>query len=820
MKVAIFTVFLLSLFVFPVHAQSSFVLSGKVIDKETGQALAYCSVALFKSQDSTLAGGVLTSEQGRYKFENIAFGRYYIQTQYMGYGKSVFSLPDFTSESMQINLQTIAMAPDPRTLGEVNVTTGRQTVENKIDRQIYRADKFLGSQGGTAVDVLKNTPSVTVNSEGDIRLRGSSGFLVLLNGKPVQADPAAILNQISANTIENVEVITSPSARFDPDGKAGIINITTKTAVAGSRSLTANIQGGLPAFYRYNNLHNPLRHGADLTFNLRSDKWDFSLSGNYLRNDIAGRRVGDANTTIDNVSTSFPSSGERSFRRYNYTVRSAVSFTPNVRNVFSAGFYSGYRYQSRRADIVYNNTKTDLATGEVMGRITYFNSNIARKSGGITLGNLDYTHTFIDKSFIAISGLVERAGMNGLTTNQNLREPGREMILQSSRNPSENPLTAYRFRADYTTKMGGGKLETGYQYRNQVQKGSFQYQNLDLESGAFLIIPEFSNVTKVVNHIHSIYGQYSAKAGKLEYMGGLRYEYATRAFAAGAQNTRNLNLSNIFPSVNLQYQFSTSFRARAGYNKRVQRSTNNELNPFPEREHSETLESGDPDILPEFIDLTELGAVRDFERGNVFATVYNQRIKNVVNRVNSVYNDTILNRIYTNAGLATSWGLETGATLNPTRWWQLYAGGNVYHYKIKGSLFADQVKVNTSSLVYTINANTTFRLSPTFQLQWALNYLSKRVTAQGEDSRLITPGASAKKTFLKGKLAATLQWQNIDLGLLGSNRQRITTFGKDFFTTTNYIQGTDIFLLSLSYNLNQASKKSKLPASEFGEREF
>lgn len=804
----------------PVLAQNGLILTGNVKDKQTGQALAYCSVALFRSQDSTLATGVLTNENGGFKFENIVAQQYYIQTQFIGYSKLVLSLPVLSTEQTQIDLPAIVMEPDVRALKELNVAGERQTLENKIDRQVYRADKFLGSQGGTAIDVLKNTPSVTINSEGDITLRGSSGFLVLINGKPVQADPSAILNQIPANTIENIEVITSPSARFDPDGKAGIINITTRTAIPGSQSFSVNTQEGLPAIQRYDNLHNPLRFGADATYNLHSGKWDLNVSGNYQRNDFAGKRIGDANTTIDHVFTSFPSTGERSFIRENYTVRSAVSFVPNIRNTFSAGFYRGYRSQSRRADIIYNNIKTNLVTGDVIGRITYFNSNVARRSGGITLGNLDYTHTFTNKSFVAFSGLIESADLDGLTTNVNLAERNRQTVLQSSRNPGKNPLTAFRFKADYTISIGKGKFEAGYQFRNQVQKGNFQYLDMDFESGSFLIVPEFSGNTRVVNHINSVYAQYTAKSGKLEYIGGLRYEYATRAFTARSQNTRNLNLSNLFPSLNFQYHVSKTFRARAGFSKRVQRSTNNELNPFPEREHSETLESGDPDILPEFINLTELGAVKDFDKGSIFATLYNQRIKNVVNRVNSVYNDTILNRIYTNAGLATSWGMEAGSTLNLSKWWQWYAGGNIYHYKIKGSLFNRDVRVNTSSLVYSINTNTTFRFSPTFQLQLAMNYLSKRVTAQGEDSRFITPGASARKTFLNGRLAATFQWQNIDLGLFGSNKQRITTFGKDFFTTTNYIQETDIFLLNLSYNLNQTSKKAKLPSSEFGEKEF
>jgi ferric enterobactin receptor len=135
-------------------------------------------------------------------------------------------------------------------------------------------------------------------------------------------------------------------------------------------------------------------------------------------------------------------------------------------------------------------------------------------------------------------------------------------------------------------------------------------------------------------------------------------------------------------------------------------------------------------------------------------------------------------------------------------------------------LFKNAVAVNSSGVVYSVNANTTFKLPRGLQVQWAINYLSKRVTAQGEDSRFVNPSLSVKKSFLKGKLAATLQWQSMDLGIVGSNQQRITTRGKDFFTTTNYIQETDMFLLNLSYNLNQIGRKAKLPSSEFGEREF
>ncbi|KQS30969.1 TonB-dependent receptor domain-containing protein [Dyadobacter sp. Leaf189] len=797
-------------------AQITFGISGKVTDQQTGLPLSFSSVTLYKSSDSTLVNGVVANEQGAYQFSDIAPGTYYIQAQYIGYYNQQQTLLE-TGGNQVVN---IALRADSRMLEEVRVRGTQGVVENKVDRQVYKAGSFLNSKGGTAVDVLRNTPSVTVNSEGAITLRGSSGFLVLINGKPVQSDPAQVLSQLPANLIENVEVITSPSARFDPDGKGGIINIVTKAAVAGERYFSANVMGGLPAVFTYDNLKNPRRFGADASFGFRSAKWDFQMSGSYLRNDIAGRRVGDVRTTIGNIQTTFPSNGERSFDRYNYTGRASLSFMPNQNNSISAGIYKGYRSQSRRADIVYNNTKTNLTTGEVVGRITYFNSNIARKTADITLGNLDYVHTFTNKSSLSISGLYEQAELDGLTTNLNTDQPARLKVLQYTRNPSENPLNAYRFRADYAVNLGKGKLEAGYQYRNQVQKGAFQYLNQNIEDGTLELVPEFSSRTRVANQIHATFVQYAGKQGKIEYAGGLRYEYSTRAFTAGTDATRHLNLSNLFPTASLQYQAGKNLRLKANYSKRVQRSTNAELNPFPEREHSETLESGDPNILPEFIDLSEIGIIRDFGKNTVFATVYNQRIKNVVNRVNSVYNDTILNRIYTNAGLATSWGIEAGTSLQLTSWWQFYAGGNVYNYKIKGALFNQDVAVNQRSIVFSVNANTSFRLAPTWNVQLTYNYLSQRVTAQGEDSRFLNPALALRKTFLKGKLSALLQWQQIDLGLLGSNKQRITTYGRDFYTTTNYIQETDMFTINLTYSLNSLAKKAKLPVSEFGEKEF
>ncbi len=192
-------------------------------------------------------------------------------------------------------------------------------------------------------------------------------------------------------------------------------------------------------------------------------------------------------------------------------------------------------------------------------------------------------------------------------------------------------------------------------------------------------------------------------------------------------------------------------------------------------------------------------------------------------RVNSVYADTVLNRVYTNVERGDAIGFETGADLSFFDWWDFYGGLNVYNQMYSGDLIIlndPAIKINNSGWVYSINSNTTFHLSPTITLQASVNYLSKRVTAQGEDSRYLVPDLTLKKTFLDNRLSASIQWQNIDLGMKESHRQRITTWGEDFYTTTNYIYETDFFMINLNFNINKISSKSKLPSSEFGDKEF
>jgi ferric enterobactin receptor len=794
-------------------------LEGQVSDQAEKQPIEYATVALFRTADSSMVSGAVTGAGGRFRLEKLGVGTYYLVVQFMGY--LPLTVPSFSlARNEQKNLGTLYLRGSQILLDELKISGQKATVYHQVDKQVYNAAQFQTATGGTGLDVLRNMPSVTVDGQGQISLRGTTGFMVYLNGKPVQADAAQVLGQIPANAIENIEVITSPSARYDPDGKAGIINITTKTGTGNGVTLLVNGQVGLPSVQDYNNAEKPQRHGADVTWSWRSRQWDVSVGGSYLRNDMAGRRVGDVNTTIGTRFTSFPSVGERSTDKYNGALRSTVTFTPSPAHTFQAGVYHSLRTEYRLADIFYTNTTTDLASGRVIGRSNYFNSNLVKRNGTFTIGNFDYTHTFANKSTLTASTLYERDELSGFTKNSNLPTPKSDLLLQYTETTTDRPLRGYRGKLDYTAQLNGGKLEAGYQYRYHTDNGYFQYRERNLNDAGFTNYPEFSGDVVLQNHIHSVYTQYGKKKEKLTYSAGLRYEYSTRELTIRQEDPLLLRLSNLFPSANVLYELSEQWQLKGGYSRRIQRTNNFELNPLPEREHSETLEQGDPNLVPEFINLQELGVIHPFKRGSVFVTLYHQGIKNPINRVNQVYADTILSRIYTNAGQARRLGVEAGLDVQATPWWKLYIGSNLYDYSIKGTLFNNQVVVNNSSLVYSFNVNQSFKLGRSLTLQSGLNYLSGRATAQGEDSRFFSPNLSLRKQFMNGRLAATFQWQHMDLGLLKANEQRITTRGRDFFTTTNYIYEVDVLLLNLSYNLNPLNKKVKFTESEFGEKEF
>ncbi len=813
-------------------------ISGKIIDDQDDSPLEYATIALYNQEDNSLVSGVITNADGSFLIENIKAGLYYLEASFMGYTSKKIEDISITKRNQILNLGTIKLALG-NALNEVVVNAERSTVINKIDRQVFDSSKFQNSEGGSAVDVIKNLPSVTVDGQGDISVRGSQGFAVLINGKPTQGDVSSILSQLPANALETVELITAPSAKYDPEGKGGILNIITKKGAVNGTFAQVNVRGGFPSIEPYDTQVAAKRYGIDATVNKLADKWNLSFGASYQRNDISGRREGDMFIVnqAENKTTFLPSDGERSFDEISYNGRFNVDFTPDVNNTFSLGFFAGKRTKDRLADIVYNNyAVSPIGSDNRLYEFTYFNHNLRVRKGDFALGSFDYAHTFNDKSKLSTSFLYEYTFLGGPTENDNVGFPDESIIYQQEFNTNDNPLYGTRINVDYAWKpFSFGILEMGYQYRDLDHEGEFVYER----DGN--LVPEFSSDIELKRTIHSGYAQLTGSKNKWDYNAGVRLESMDRTYTEklASETTTNLyefDFVKLFPSASLQYAVNNKTNLKAAYSKRVERTTTFKMNSFAEREHSEVFEQGDNTLRPEFIDLVELGVTKKIKGGNsVYATAYFRHVDNVINRVNTLaYQpngtviDSIINRVYSNVGKSNSLGLEVGATIKPTKNWTNFIGANIYNYAIDGVLnfrHRDGVErsygINSEATIYSINLNSTYNFCDNASLQFTFNYLSDRNTALGEDSRFYSPNLTFKKSFLDNQLIATLQWQNIDMGLLNTNEQRITTSRPDeFFTTTNYVYEVDMVTLNLSYTFNKAKNKSKFIDSEFGKREF
>ena len=832
------TKFLSFLFLISVHSVCA-QISGTIIELDESNPLEYATAALFHEEDNRLQTGVITNQEGFFEIKNIPNGRYYLELSFIGYSTKTVQKLELSKSQKTINLGVVSLELGNQ-LGEIELRSERATVVHKIDRQVFDSRNFQSSLGGTAIDVIKNLPSVSVNGLGDISIRGSKGFAVLINGKPTQGQVSSILAQLPANSLDKIEVITAPSAKYDPDGKGGILNIITKKGAANGIFSQVNIRGGLPSIEPYGTQRAAQRYGIDATVNSRTNLWNISASASYNRNDKTGRREGELYiiNRLQDRQTFLPSDGERSFDDVNYNGRLNVEYMPNKSDRYSLGFFAGKRTKERLADITYynNHSVSPIGSEQSTSSFSYYNHNLRIRRGDFVLGSFDYDHDFSNGSKITNSVLYEYTFLGGPTYNDNVDTPDYNTIYQQEYNTNDNPLHGVRYNLDYAFKpFSFGQLEAGYQFRSLNHKGDFVYQRDGV------LVPEFSSNIQLKRITHSGYSQFTGTNTKWDYMAGIRLESMDRSYSESllseaSPNDYTYDYVKLFPSASLQYTVNEDTKIKAAYSKRVNRTTTLKMNSFAEREHSEVFEQGDNRLLPEFIDLVELGITKEFDSKNsVYATLYHRHVDNVINRVNTlayqsngVVIDSILNRVYSNVGKSNAKGIELGAQfkLNPN--WSNFIGANIFNYDIDGQFvfrhrdgIDRNYRINNQNTVYSFNMNSTYALKQNASIQFTFNYTSERNTAQGNDSRFYTPNLTFKKSFLNNQLVATLQWQNMDMGLLKTNEQSIATSrANEFYTYTNYVYEVDMVILNISYTFNNVKNRSKFIKSEFGKREF
>lgn len=772
------------------------ILTGLVYDSYTNQPLEFATVALLKATDESLTDGSITDINGLFRLTDIEPGEYILEVRFMGYHDTRKENIILTEDQRSLDVGKILVDPMDEMLEEVVVVADRPTMSYQIDKKVINVSQLHTSASGTAVEILENIPSVTVDLDGEVSLRGSGSFTVLIDGKPSILDANDVLNQIPASQIENIEIITNPSARYNPDGVAGIINIVMKQNRLQGISGIANLNGG-----SYN------RYGGDFLLNYRYNRFNFYLGGDYNDRDRPGQSL-TRSESYSTDTTFLNSTGDFERIRNSWGFRGGMDFNINPQNTLSVAYRLGDRERGSTSERNYEEWSSASPVP-----YQYLSLEDGKRSGFAHTLTLDYKRDFNQDghNILAQAILSQRESDQD---SENMLYDEQMNVISGQLSNEYGPSSRYTFKVDYTLPISESqRFEAGYQTRISIQDENNDLFEYNIQTNEFLQSDLFSKQVGYNTMIHSLYAIYQGETGKLGYQAGLRGEYTDRFIEmVGEEKDYELNRNDVYPTLHLSYKLPANQQAMASYTRRLQRVRGWYLEPFYTWDDAYNIRIGNPGLEPEYIDSYELSYQNRFEKTVLSVDLYYRITNNKIERVSSIYEDqpNVLLTTFENVGRDYSLGSEIMASFDPFSWWHFDLMGNLYDYRQRGELYGKDY--SASSFNWNTRLNNDFTITPSTRLQLRGMYNSPTVSAQGERAGYFVTSAALRQSFLDNDLSITFQVRD----LLGTMEWESTSFGDDFYNFRNWDPNTPSFSVRLSYRINNYRADRRVPRGEDG----
>ncbi len=752
------------------QAPATGTVTGIVTEQSTRAPLENASVVLRSRSDSTHVLGTATGKDGGFEFARVPLGAYVVECSLIGHAS--FRSPQFvlSAASPRLNLRAIALKGSALVLDEVVIRSERSLFNHSIDRRVYNVDHDLMARSSSASDLLQNIPSVQVDIDGNVSLRGSTDVMVLVNGKksPLMGKSRAdVLQQLPAASIEKIEVITNPSARFTPEGTSGFINIVMKKGAGGG------VNGDLTG-----HLGTADRHNENVSFGVNPGKLDFF--GNYSHRDDRRRRVGTDERTLAGAGAT------QGYREDNViTMRPHVnmgtlglSYRPDPKNTLDL---SGEYFQRRpeRAGISTIVTRAD--GGAVLSdfdrrQVGYESERETGITGAYEHDFAKEDHTLRLEASASDAPQTEAAHfVEHWRTPARATDPASDVVLSQAERQGHLAL-------DYSDPVDErSKLEAGYALDLQRQDIRSDADSLDVVRAGYFADPAKTYRFRLDQAVHAVYGTYQRSLGKFSVLGGLRGEYTTlRADIVTGALPFSDSYSGLYPTLHLSWQATASGQFQLSYSRRIRRPESDNLNPFPEYTDPYNIDSGNPHLKPESIHSYELGYRLRGEHFSFSPTVYFRDKHDGFTRLTQALNDSTFLRTMANLASDQSAGFEPVLTLSVGRALQVNLNGNVFHEQIDASNIGYAGKKSVDSWSGTLNVTATPWTATMFEL--SSNYRSARLTPQGTSRPSFVLNMGARQNLLHDRVSLTLavsdllktQRQETELDIAGI-RQRVTT---------------------------------------------
>ncbi|MFD2202022.1 TonB-dependent receptor domain-containing protein [Shivajiella indica] len=762
---------------------------GKVVEQSSSSALNFATVAVYDNQNNLVEGSI-TDENGAFNL-SVPFGDYYLLVEFMGfepYKSPIFSI---SRENPRHIFENILLSPSFDNLEEVIVQGEKPLMELALDKRVFNVGEDLANAGRTTSDLLMNLPSVTVDTQGNVRLRGSDNVRILVDGKPsglVSFKGSRGLQQLPASMVERVEIITNPSARYEAEGMAGVINIILKKENNSGFNGSFEVIAGTPT---------NLGLAANLNYRHKKINW-------FINYGIAKRKVPRIGTLYQEAfggDTLFISdqSTEGVVNSIDNNVRAGLDYFFNENSILT-GSYSLRRSDAHRiTDIRYDDFIFNM---DNMQSYSLRRQDETEKEPNSEI-LLTYKRTFDQKGHELTTVLTyldywensDQLFTESTYSPEGVLIPSRSLVQTSINDEFEKQ---YLFQIDYTKPIGNeGKLETGIRSSFRDMENDFIVEEQN-EQGDFEPIPGLDNIFLYRENIHALYGILGNKTKKLSYQGGLRTEWTdikTTLVKTNEENPRNY--VNLFPSAHVTYNFTEENGLQLSYSKRVRRPFYNDLSPFVTFSDARNFFSGNPDLEPEFTDAFELGHIKYFEKGTLFSTVFYRNTVDKIERIRTVDNEGNATTLPENLNGEQSFGLEftTDYVLFP--WWKIDVNLNFFYANIDGS----NIQTDFTATTYSWNArqNSRFSFGNGIIAQVRANYQARQQIAQGVRKGIFFMDLSASKDILKKRGTLVLNITDI----FNSRWDRYILEGEGFITYGDFQNVRRQINLSLNYRIKQ-----------------
>ncbi|MBN2167407.1 MAG: TonB-dependent receptor [Marinilabiliaceae bacterium] len=766
-------------------------LLGKVKDGKSGEFIEYATIALYKQSDKSVVDGTVTNVDGDFQITRVASGLYYAEVSYLGYNTKTISDIEIEHGKGAVDLGVIVLSPSAETLNEIEVIGERKSFEYKIDKKVINVGKQFSSASMSAIEVLENVPSVKVDIEGNVSLRGSSGFTVLIDGKPTMLDPSDALQQIPANTIENIEIITNPSAKYQPDGTAGIINVITK----GNKLLGVNgqltLHGGM-----YN------RKGGELLLNYRSNKVNYFLSTDYNYNEHPGNSSSERITYLGDEFSSLISNGNSDRQRERWSFNGGVDIDISEKDILSLGGRYGFRQGSNDGITSYRKFSSSLIIDTIWNETYYDSYEDSYRDGDFFSFSGNYQHQFkteghdLKFQFNYGKRTGDERSMN--ETLNELQEP-----VDGRINYESGPGERTEIRLDYTLPFNNkNKLEVGYQGRYSYGIDNTGVDSLDISSLDYVRLSKYGNSTSYDEDITGLYGIYSGEQGFFGYQIGLRSEYTSRMIKTTTDDNKfTIDDWDFFPTLHLSYNFPNDHQVMASYSRRIERPRGWQLEPFITWRGAYSVRMGNPDLKSQYIDSYEIGYLKEMESAYFSLEGYYRHTNNKIEFIQSVYTKDVLMSKPQNVGDDNALGVEASVNITKIKWWEMNLMGDVYNYNIEGE--RNGVDFSNSSFNWGARLNNTFKLPLKSQLQFNMRYNSPSVTAQGRDEGFFEFNSAYRIDLFKRKVSAIIEVRD----LFATAKHERTLKDDSFYSHYVYEHQSPFVSFTISYRINNYNPK-------------